>query len=230
VAVSLATEAALWAAGVRLLAGMDEVGRGALAGPVSVGVVAVAPCDGWPHGLADSKELTSERREAIALELAGFGVARAVGSATSDEVDAVGIVGALRLAGLRALRSLSRQGVEPDRVLLDGHHDWLTPPAATLWEGAGSVERVPPVTTIVKGDGRCASIAAASVLAKVARDAEMVAAHGAHPAYGWRDNKGYGSAEHLEALARLGPTPLHRVSWNLPSRSRAGESEGMMGA
>ncbi|MDN4473560.1 ribonuclease HII [Demequina zhanjiangensis] len=225
--VSLEHERALWDAGARVVAGIDEVGRGALAGPVSVGVCALERRKDWPEGLADSKELTPARREAMAVALAGFGVARAVGHADASEIDEHGIVGALRLAGLRAMSTLTRQGVVVDAVLLDGTHDWLTPPAADLFAAASGdpilalvpdAPPVPPVTTVVKGDGRCASIAAGSVLAKVERDALMAAADGDHPAYGWGRNKGYGAPVHLKALRKHGPSPLHRLSWSLPAR------------
>jgi ribonuclease HII len=231
--VSLAIEAAMWAAGARVIVGMDEVGRGALAGPVSVGAVALCRCDAWPTGLADSKELSPARREQVAALLADFGLARAIGSASSAEVDARGIIGALRLAGWRALESIVEEGVEPDVILLDGSHDWLTPPPATLplealLSGPSTGPRIPPVTTVVKGDATCVSIAAASVLAKVARDAVMALAHNEHPDYGWRENKGYGSASHIDALVRLGPTPRHRTSWNLPGCASPVGSPGRM--
>lgn len=226
-AVSLDFETRLWESGANVVAGIDEVGRGALAGPVSVGVVAVTRCEGWPEGLADSKELPVIKRELIADALTGFGAARAVGHASPAEIDARGIVGALRLAGLRALASIASVGVVPDAILLDGRHDWLTPPsmdlfAASAGEGEADVGPAPasaPVTMVVKGDGLCASIAAASVLAKVERDAIMRAAHKEHPHYGWEGNKGYGAAEHLEAIRTLGPSPMHRVSWKLPATS-----------
>lgn len=207
--VSLERERALWDAGARVVAGIDEVGRGALAGPVSVGVVAVTVCETWPAGLADSKELTRLQREALCPTLFEFGVSRAVGHASPGEIDEFGIVGALRLAGLRALAAVG----SVDAVLLDGKHDWLTV-APTLMDP--EPQPTPPVTMVIKGDSLCASIAAASVLAKVERDALMREAHGSHPDYGWDGNKGYGAPAHLDALRRLGPSPLHRVSWNLP--------------
>lgn len=213
--VTLEHERALWEAGAALVAGIDEVGRGALAGPVSVGVVVLAACDEWPTGLADSKQLTPARREALGAPLATFGVARAVGHASAAEIDAAGIIPALRLAAMRALASVG----PVDAVLLDGRHDWLTAPPATLLDATdvdGEPEPAPPVTMVVKGDTLCASIAAASVLAKVERDGLMRAAHAQHPEYGWDGNKGYGAATHLDALRRLGPTPWHRTSWALP--------------
>ncbi len=220
-AVSLAHERSLWDAGATVVAGIDEVGRGALAGPVSVGVVALGQCDEWPDGLADSKRLTPAHRERMADVLATFGAARAVGDASNAEIDVLGIVDALRLAALRALEEIASTGVVVDAILLDGKHDWLSARAEDLFASAAG-ERpvdVAPVTMIVGGDGLCASIAAGSVLAKVARDAQMREAHDAHPEYGWVGNKGYGAPEHLDAIRRLGPTPLHRVSWRLPERT-----------
>ncbi|MDN4475709.1 ribonuclease HII [Demequina sp. SYSU T00192] len=214
--VSLLHEAALWDAGFDAVAGIDEAGRGALAGTVSVGVSVVTRCDSWPDGLTDSKLLSAARREAMLEPLASFGVARAVGHASSAEIDEVGIVAALRLAARRALDAIP---VAVDAVLLDGTHDWLTPPPADLFSDHADEWEAPPVTMIVKGDRACASIAAASVLAKVERDALMAAAHEDHPEYGWDSNKGYGAASHLEALRTHGPSPLHRVSWKLPFRA-----------
>ncbi|MFW2513623.1 ribonuclease HII [Demequina sp. SO4-13] len=230
--VSLTYEASLWDAGAHVVAGVDEVGRGALAGPVTVGVCAVGRCDSWPEGLADSKELNHARRVAMADALGtfagtGFGLARAVGHSSPAEIDAHGIIAALRLAGLRALAQIVDSGLTVDAVLLDGKHDWLTAPPATLFDNpalfddpatasALPAKPLPPVTMVIKGDGLCASIAAGSVIAKVERDALMAAAHADHPEYGWESNKGYGAAGHLEAIRTLGPTPLHRRSWRLP--------------
>jgi ribonuclease HII len=213
--VSLSSEEALWGSGARVIAGVDEVGRGALAGPVSVGVVALASCDCWPEGLDDSKRLTEARRVGMADALEDFALTWAVGSASSAEVDERGIVGALRLAGHRALEAVSL-ATPVDAILLDGHHDWLTPPPPTL-DDNGPDLCVPPVTTVVKGDSACVSIAAASVLAKVSRDAVMVEAHDLHPKYGWRTNKGYGTPAHLDALQWYGPTSWHRKTWQLPT-------------
>lgn len=216
-AVSLTHENTLWDAGVRIVAGIDEVGRGALAGPVTVGVVALERCDTWPAGLADSKELSAAKRETIAAQLATYGVARAVAHASPAEIDELGIVAALRLAARRALAQMAAEGVAPDAILLDGKHDWLTPPAPDLFSPPADDEpHTPPVTMVIRGDSLCASIAAGSVLAKVERDAIMREAHLAHPEYGWDGNKGYGAAGHLEAIRTLGVTVLHRRSWKLP--------------
>jgi len=210
--VDLSHESRLWAAGHRVVIGIDEVGRGALAGPVSVGACALAACDTWPHGLADSKELTPARREALVAPLQDFGIARAVGHASPAEIDEHGIVKALRLAGLRALSAIAERGVVADAILLDGKHDWLSERDDLF--GASSMT-TPPVSMVIGGDRLCASIAAASVVAKVERDALMVALSAEHPPYGWAGNKGYGAAEHLEAIAVHGATEHHRRSWNL---------------
>jgi len=135
--------------------------------------------------------------------------------ASAEEIDQFGIMAALRMAGQRALAALP---LAPDHVLLDGNHDYISEPEPpALFGDLSPLCPVPPVTTMVKADLRCAGVAAASILAKTARDRLLVDLHDQHPAYGWADNKGYGAPDHLEALARLGPTPHHRVSWNLPS-------------
>jgi len=203
---TLDVERELHAGGAEWVIGCDEVGRGAIAGPVAVGVSAVlGDCADAPQGLRDSKLLSEARREAL-FPAAGEWCHRwAVGLAEADEVDRLGIVAALGLAGRRALVELHHRGVGVLRsvVLLDGAHDWLTPALATP----------PPVQTRVKADRDCASVAAASVLAKVHRDRLMVAADAEHPGYSWASNKGYGSKAHYAGLAELGPSPLHRVSW-----------------
>lgn len=216
--LSLAYESALWDAGARVVVGIDEVGRGALAGPVSVGLVAVSRCATWPQGLGDSKALSAKAREALIEPLSTFGVARTVGHASAAEIDRLGIVGALRLAGMRGLAEVAAQGIVVDAVLLDGVHDWLTAPMADLFsEADADAALAPPVTMVVKGDGLCASIAAASVIAKVERDSIMRSAHADHPHFGWEGNKGYGAAAHLEAIRVHGPSAWHRVSWRLPA-------------
>lgn len=227
-------ERSLLRSGARVVVGMDEVGRGALAGPVSVGAVAVdARTRACPPGVADSKLLTPPARERLLPALGRWGLARAVGHAGPDEIDAFGIIAALRLAGGRALAALAAQGVLPDVVLLDGSHDWLSPPRQgelDLTEVGGDddlhagldVAPAPAVRTRVKADRTCASVAAASVLAKCERDALMVRLAEDHPAYGWAGNKGYGAPEHLTALRELGPSPLHRCSWRLPLMATPG--------
>ncbi|MBU4336396.1 MAG: ribonuclease HII [Actinobacteria bacterium] len=193
---------------------MDEVGRGSLAGPVSVGVVVVdLTTRTAPVGVADSKLLSPGAREALVPALSRWGRARAVGHASAAEIDAVGILAALRLAGQRALAVAEGQIGPVDAVLLDGSYDWLTPPA-DLFAPDGQVHR--QVNLLVKADRTCASVAAASVLAKCERDSLMVALADEYPQYGWAANKGYASVDHVAALAEHGPCRLHRRSWKLP--------------
>ncbi|HLP23271.1 MAG TPA: ribonuclease HII [Microbacteriaceae bacterium] len=192
--------------GFGFVIGMDEVGRGAIAGPVVV--VAVArriDSAAAPAGLRDSKLLSINQRERLAPVAASWAHAWALGSASAMEVDAHGIVPALRLAGTRALEQLWDQGLPPRHsvVLLDGTHNWL-----------GGINPAPAAIRVrAKADRDCAVVAAASVIAKVERDREMTLAAAQAPAYGWERNKGYGSAEHLEAVARHGVHPMHRASW-----------------
>ena len=239
---SLRREKSLLRDGARYLAGCDEVGRGALAGPVSVGIVVIdARVGRVPAGLADSKLLTPARRESLVPVIERWCRASAVGHAAPEEIDAWGLTKALRLAGLRALVALE---VAPDLVLLDGSFDWLTPPpllGATetmdepgLWELSVDDRAndqamvppwptldVPPVVTQVKADLSCASVAAASVVAKTTRDAMMADLSGAHPHFGWHENKGYASEEHREQLRVHGPCQHHRRSWRLGVDSAA---------
>ncbi|WP_267874141.1 ribonuclease HII [Ornithinimicrobium avium] len=211
---SLRVERTLQREGYAVLVGMDEVGRGALAGPVSVGVCAIdATCRSAPAGVRDSKLLSPAARESLVPRIRRWSLAHAVGHASPAEIDELGIMAALRLAGERALAQLD---LVPDLVLLDGNHDWLTDPARVgllgLLDGPAPG---PPVRTMIKADLRCSSVAAASVLAKVERDAMVVARSPEHPAYGWEHNKGYAAPEHQEALRVHGPTSYHRRSWRL---------------
>lgn len=197
---------------------MDEVGRGALAGPVSVGVCLVDETTGrLPRGLRDSKLLAPAAREALCEPVRRWSVGSAVGHAEAEEIDSIGIIAALRLAGNRALATLAAAGLVPDVVILDGVHDWLTPPEDLFADLGGGFAAPPPVRTQVKGDLRCAVVAGASVLAKCERDAIMVGLSARHPEYGWDGNKGYSAPGHLAALRELGPTELHRRSWRLPT-------------
>lgn len=208
---TLEIENQLFASGHATVAGIDEVGRGAIAGPVCVGVVVVtATCGDIPLGLTDSKLLSAKRREELCQPVTDWAHAASLGWASAGEIDEYGIVPALRLAAERALSSLS---VAPTAVVLDGSHDWLR--RATRVKDADTVAFTGDVVVLPKADQRCASVSAASVLAKVRRDALMAELSMAHPEYGWEGNKGYGSASHREAIAALGPTEHHRVSWNL---------------
>lgn len=219
---SLRVERALQREGYPVLVGMDEVGRGALAGPVTVGVVAIDPtCRSAPQGVRDSKLLTGAARRRMVPRIERWCLAWGVGHAPPEEIDRVGIMAALRLAGRRALAQL---GLTADLVLLDGNHDWLTDPGRVGLLGLlEDDEPCPPVRTLIKADLSCSSVAAASVLAKVTRDDLMVGLAPEHPAYGWAENKGYAAPEHLAALRRLGPSAHHRRSWNLTGRENETE-------
>jgi ribonuclease HII len=210
---SLRVERSLQRDGYRLIAGMDEVGRGALAGPVTVGVVVIDDRTRTvPQGVKDSKLLTPAARERMVPAVRRWATDYAVGHASAAEIDAIGIMAALRLAGTRALATLH---VIPDLVVLDGNHDWLTDPARDGLLGLiGEGPRTPPVTTMIKADMKCSSVAAASVLAKVERDGMLVAFHDDFPHYNWAGNKGYSAPEHLAAIALHGPCELHRRSWH----------------
>jgi ribonuclease HII len=203
---------------------MDEVGRGALAGPVTVGVVVLRPgtARGVP-GLRDSKLLSPARREELVPRILAWCAASGVGHASPQEIDGLGLTAALRRAGHRALTAAGLGPAPPDVVLLDGRHDWLSRPTEpslldALGPAAGAADEEAwsgRVVTRVKADLTCASVAAASVLAKVERDRIMGELAGDWPQYGWVSNKGYGAAEHRRALADRGPTPHHRLSWRL---------------
>lgn len=198
-----------------LVAGMDEVGRGALAGPVSVGVVVVRMPDDGPHpAVRDSKALSAKRRTALVPEILAWGAAAAVGHAEPGEIDRYGITAALALAGRRAWHRVAGDlGRTPDLLLLDGRDNWLpkapAPLCGALAPGPGAVHLQ------VKADATCASVAAASILAKVERDGLMTGLAEAFPAYGWEGNKGYGASAHRQAISAQGPSPYHRMSWNL---------------
>jgi len=212
----LRVEKQLMRDGVTRLAAMDEVGRGALAGPVSVGVVVVTPdIKRVPPGLADSKLLTPQARQQLVAPVRRWVCEYAVGHAGADEIDTIGIIAALRAAGRRALSALSGP---VDAVLLDGNHNSLKEPAEEI---VG-----PPVHLRIKADLTCAAVAGASVLAKTERDAILIGLSPEYPVYGFVLNKGYGTPEHIAALREHGPSAVHRRSWRLP----CGEpwAEGMM--
>jgi ribonuclease HII len=192
---SLKREIALWGEGRNTVAGIDEVGRGPLAGPV-VAAAVVFPVGLKPiRGLDDSKVLTAPQRERFAVKIRERAFAFAIGAASAREIDRLNIRRASILAMERALRRL---GLVPAYVLIDG----LPCPELGREHEA-----------IVDGDARCHSIAAASIIAKVLRDALMDRLAARHPGYCWETNKGYATPEHLEAIQRLGPTKHHRYSF-----------------
>ena len=217
-APTLRHERTFKAQGVRYLAGVDEVGRGALAGPVSVGIAVVDLERQKPlAGVRDSKLLTAAERERLEPLVRTWSVASAVGHSSAQEIDAIGIIAALRLAGTRAWLDILALGVTPELVLLDGSHNWLSPAEQlTLFEEpAADAACDAPVHTKIKADMQCLSVAAASVIAKVERDQKMRDLHLEYPAFGWDVNKGYATALHRDVLRAAGPTPYHRVSWRL---------------
>lgn len=206
----LALERAL-AGAAAVVIGCDEVGRGAIAGPLGVGVAVLDPTrKRIPPGLRDSKLLPEPVRVALAPRVADWTAASAVGLATNTEIDAQGLTRALGLAGARALLALVAAGVALDGavVVLDGNQDYLTPGLVAL--GAAGLPRV---VTRIKADRDCATVAAASVLAKVHRDDLMIERHEQHPVYGWRSNKGYASRDHYAAIREHGPCDWHRTTW-----------------
>jgi ribonuclease HII len=191
-------EARLWDQGW-IIGGLDEAGRGALAGPVSAGVVLLdrEPAEVLRKaGVRDSKQLTPLQRERLAPIIQEMARAWGVGFATAEEIDALNIVRATKLAATRAIESLSRL---PDHLLTD----YLILPEIEI-----------PQTALVKGDQRCVSIAAASILAKTARDAWMRAYEAEYPGYGFARHKGYGTQVHRSAVARLGRCAIHRKTFS----------------
>jgi ribonuclease HII len=187
----------------RLTAGVDEVGRGPLAGPVMAAAVILDPAQPIA-GLKDSKRLNEKRRNALAAEIRERALAWSLGRAEVAEIDELNILRASHLAMQRAVTGLA---TAPELVFVDGN---LAPALAV------------PVVALVGGDDLMAAISAAAILAKVARDEEMTALAETFPGYGLEQHKGYGTAAHLEALAALGPTPLHRRSF-APVRASLGE-------
>lgn len=214
--------------GHRFIAGCDEVGRGALAGPVSVGIVVVdLDSPTGLRGVRDSKLLPPAEREALVPRIRRWCVASAVGHASAAEIDALGLMGALRAAGGRAWASVL-DTVTPDAVILDGNHDWLSARSQALLFETGDGQALPvesagctaPVHTRIKADLKCLSVAAASVLAKVERDALMVFLAADQPAFDWHVNKGYATKAHRAAIDNAGPSEHHRKTWRLGSLDR----------
>lgn len=179
-----------------VVVGLDEVGRGPLAGPLAVAAV-VLPSEPLIAGLNDSKKVAPADRDRIAQQVKDQALAWTVQYVQSDQIDAHGMAACLREAFARAVAAIEQQGVRPDVILLDGNPLHLDPREVN----------------VVKGDGKCASIAAASIVAKVDRDALMCRLAQDYPQYGFEGNKGYGSAAHMQAIAEFGLTPVHRRSF-----------------
>lgn len=208
-------ERALGKEGFGIVAGLDEVGRGAWAGPVSVGVVVFPPDVPPPDGVRDSKMLTEDRREALFPLITAWSTEWSVGHAGPEECDRWGMTVALRLAARRALATLRRS---PHAVLMDGAFDYVSDPSEPaplpgITEVPMLPEDPPHVRTVVRGDAQCVSIAAASILAKVTRDRMMRSLSVSFPPFDFDQNKGYPSPVHKTALAGFGLTSVHRRSW-----------------
>ena len=193
-APGLANERRLWEEGHQVVVGIDEVGRGSWAGPLTIGAV-VVPRERRVNKIRDSKQLTEREREALFDRITDWCEAWSVGHATESECDELGMSEAQRLAARRAIEGL---GVAPDQFLIDGKCDFI---------GGGTT------TMIVKGDATCLSISAASILAKVTRDRLMRIEDEHYPAYDFAWNKGYPCPRHKQALRGLGPSAIHRRSW-----------------
>jgi len=174
--------------------GVDEAGRGPWAGPVCAGAVILDPAR-LPKGLDDSKKLSAKRREALALEIKDTAIAWSVAYGTVEEIEALNILQATGLAMRRAVGGL---GLRPEFALVDGNY---------------AFDLGLPLRPVIRGDGISASIAAASILAKTARDQLMVDMDALYPGYGFAAHKGYHAPDHLAGLARLGPCPIHRMGW-----------------
>ncbi len=197
-APDLQFERELWRSGVCHIAGIDEAGRGALAGPVAAGAVILPDRLDLPDilcGVQDSKLMTAKARQHWAEVIRQTALAWQVGFASAEEIDEIGIVPATRLAAVRAVSDLS---TTPNHLLIDA----LKLPALDI-----------PQTSLIKGDRRSLSIAAASILAKVERDALMVKWDGKYPGYGFARHKGYGTAAHRAVIESNGPCPIHRMSF-----------------
>jgi ribonuclease HII len=197
-APDLSLESAFWEHGVSAIAGIDEAGRGALAGPVAAGAV-ILPAEPKIaevlHGVNDSKKMTPKQREAWVVNIKEVALAWGLGFASNKEIDEIGIIPATRLAAWRALEQLS---VPPEHLLIDA----LLLPEHPLAQ-----------TSLLKGDARSLSIASASVIAKVGRDHLICELDRKYPAYGLAAHKGYGTAFHRNAIAEHGPCPLHRMTF-----------------
>ena len=201
-APDLAAERALWGQGVGFVAGIDEVGRGPLAGPVAAGAVVLPQTTRisgrfrWLRSVRDSKQLTPAAREELSEYIWGHAVAAGVAFVPVAVIDRIGIAEASRQAWFGAIAELA---IKPAHLLLDA----FRLPACRL-----------PQTAVIGGDEKIMSIACASIIAKVARDRLMVGEHGSYPGYGFVSNKGYATREHFAALDRLGPCRLHRRSFS----------------
>ena len=196
--------------------GLDEVGRGAVAGPLVVGAVVIDGSTSPPTGLNDSKLLSARQRENMIQPIREWSVEFAIGEVSANEIDTWGMRTCLALAGWRALRGLTRF---PQAALVDGSFDFLRLRPSfddVPLELEGSELPALPTRSIIRGDQICVSIAAASIVAKVHRDSLMDELSEQVPGFGWERNKGYLTSDHADALGHLGQTLWHRRSWAIP--------------
>jgi ribonuclease HII len=206
-------EKGFWESGSRLVAGVDEVGRGAWAGPLSVGVAVLrAPLGRAPRGLRDSKQIVESERERLFDKVASWCTAWAVGHVGPGECDSLGMTAGLRLASRRAFAQLPTD-LLPDAVVLDGNFDFVSAKNDDRSEVALPSSWDPIVHTVVRADASCVSVAAASVLAKVTRDRLMRESAECYPPFDFERNKGYPSPSHQRALRGYGLSAIHRCSW-----------------
>lgn len=217
---TLRLERALLAERASVVVGLDEVGRGALAGPLVVGAVAVdGECSRPPVGIRDSKALSARQREVLVPAILRWAAAVRLGVVSAEEIDAFGLAACLRIAALRALAALPFG--EVDVVLLDGGQSFLEPG----WHVVdGQDVRIAAVRYRPRADDAWTSVAAASIVAKVRRDQWMARMAQVEPAYHWHENKGYATADHTAALRQHGPCVWHRLSWRLPAGTPSGTS------
>ena len=212
---STSVEASFWRSGCDLVAGVDEVGRGPLAGPVFTAAVILHPRKrpGWLKEVRDSKVMTAKDRERLAVTVRKEALDYAIGWSSVAEIDAWGIGLANRMAMIRAIDGLKQR------------------PGVVLIDGPIPVRHDVPQKTIVDGDATCCSIAAASIVAKVARDAVMCHLDVVYPGYGFAAHKGYATRDHLESIARQGMCEAHRRSWlAVQRRAVAGEATALLAA
>lgn len=202
---TLDVERELFANGSRIVVGVDEVGRGAIAGPVVVGVSVLREISDFPAGLRDSKLIAASKRDKLMDPIQEWVDGIATGETSASEIDEFGIISALSRAAERAFASLAIGGhdLSGATVILDGSHNWLK----------GSLVPAMDIRVRTKADRDCAVVAAASVWAKVYRDRLMIESAGESDLYGWASNKGYGSSGHFDAIREHGATPFHRRTW-----------------
>lgn len=207
---TLKYESELWKKGCHLVCGVDEVGRGCFAGPVVVGAVVLSKEVVLPEGVADSKLLKPKTREELAIKIKETAVVWAISEVSVEHINKLGIGKATQMAFLQAVQNLK---VAPDHILIDAFYNLSKAKISSSAYIENLDKKVQ--TPVIKGDQKCASVAAASIIAKVYRDHLMVKLHQKYPQYGFDVHKGYGTKIHQEAIKKHGLCELHRKSFNL---------------